>query len=416
MIRRVWSWLVAGVLVVVLGVAQPAAGVVVVGVSHDPASVVTVAVSGGGNHPAELNESWGYQARAGYLRFEDHLGIDRTSLACKAGYATAMVADVVIGGVGLAKAGYHLGEAAYMGVKVLAKQGAKGTVKAVAEKATRSVQRQVERFSSRPGVKSAAGGACSFAGETPVLMGDGSLVAIKDVRPGDGVVATDPETGEQIITPVEQLHAHYDTLVVLDLEGEQLTTTLNHPFWSVTDQHFEAVSDLSPGEQVLTAEGTTLTVTGIKAHAAHTGWAYNLSVNTIHTYHVGTHHTLVHNTCGDLTLYHGTSVDSALDILNGGLDASKAAARHLDGPGGFHLASEVSDAEFFAARRSPGTVLRIDISPEAAARLGQAGMRTGPIPAGPKSPIFAGTETRIPSTVFDLFNQLRASGAIRVSP
>lgn len=88
-IRRVWSWLVAGVLVVVLGVAQPAAGVVVVGVSHDPASVVTVAVSGGGNHPAGLNGSWGYQARAGYQRFEEHRGIDRTSLACKAGYATA---------------------------------------------------------------------------------------------------------------------------------------------------------------------------------------------------------------------------------------------------------------------------------------------------------------------------------------
>ena len=80
-------------------------------------------------------------------------------------------------------------------------------------------------------------------------------------------------------------------------EAEQLTTTLNHPFWPVTDQRFEPVSDLSPGEQVLTAEGTTLTVTGIKTHAAHTGWAYNLSVNTIHTYHVGTHHTLVHNTC-----------------------------------------------------------------------------------------------------------------------
>ena len=108
-------------------------------------TVATFAVTRDWNRSVQLNESWSNQARAGYQRFEDYLGIDRTSLAYKAGYATAMVADMAIGGVGLAKAGYHLGKAAYKGVKVLAKQGAKGTAKAVVAKAARTIQHQAER-------------------------------------------------------------------------------------------------------------------------------------------------------------------------------------------------------------------------------------------------------------------------------
>lgn len=36
----------------------------------------------------------------------------------------------------------------------------------------------------------------SFAGDTLVLMADGTKKPIKDVKPGDKVMATDPETGE----------------------------------------------------------------------------------------------------------------------------------------------------------------------------------------------------------------------------
>jgi hypothetical protein len=39
--------------------------------------------------------------------------------------------------------------------------------------------------------------ACSFDGETLVLMADGTKKAISEIQAGDKVIATDPETGEQ---------------------------------------------------------------------------------------------------------------------------------------------------------------------------------------------------------------------------
>jgi hypothetical protein len=109
-------------------------------------------------------------------------------------------------------------------------------------------------------------------------------------------------------------------------------------------------------------------------------------------------------------------VSSALDILNGGLDAGKATIGYLDGPGGFHLATSEGDAEFFAARRGAGTVLRVDISDDAGNALRSAGASMRSIPRGPKSPFFEGQEMHIPESAFDLFNQLRTGGGISVSP
>lgn len=109
-------------------------------------------------------------------------------------------------------------------------------------------------------------------------------------------------------------------------------------------------------------------------------------------------------------------MDSALDILNRGLDPAKAAGLHIDGPGGLHLATAVGDAEFFAARRGAGTVLRVDISGDATGALRLAGATTRPIPMGARSPFFEGQEMHIPESAFGLFNQLRAGGGIGVSP
>jgi hypothetical protein len=89
-------------------------------------------------------------------------------------------------------------------------------------------------------------------------------------------------------------------------------------------------------------------------------------------------------------------VSSALDILNGGLDAGKATIGYLDGPGGFHLATSEGDAEFFAARRGAGTVLRVDISGDAGNALRSAGASMRSIPRGPKSPFTTTTATTTP--------------------
>ena len=71
-----------------------------------------------------------------------------------------------------------------------------------------------------------------------------------------------------------------------------------------------------------------------------------------------------------MILYHGTDIDSALDILNYGLDAAKLTALQLDRPTqlghGWYAAYEAEVAWFFASL-APGnvgrgyTVIEIDI-------------------------------------------------------
>lgn len=119
---------------------------------------------------------------------------------------------------------------------------------------------------------------CSFAGTTTVLMADGSRKAIEDVRVGGRVIASGPETGEQVAKTVEQVFVHYDTVVDRVVDGTVIATTEDHPFWSVTDQRFERADELSPGERVLGADGRVITVSGLKLGTAREAVAYNLSV------------------------------------------------------------------------------------------------------------------------------------------
>jgi hypothetical protein len=83
---------------------------------------------------------------------------------------------------------------------------------------------------------------------------------------------------------------------------------------------------------------------------------------------------LVHNSdCGPTTFYHGADVNSLLDVLNNGLDASKAAASYTDGPGGFFMATKYSDAEFFAVRNGSGAVINVTMTDGAISQLQDAG-------------------------------------------
>ncbi len=147
-------------------------------------------------------------------------------------------------------------------------------------------------------VAETAAKACSFSGATLVLMADGTKKPIQDIKVGDMVLATDPETGEQVAKRVEDVFVHDDALTDLALaDGTVLTTTEDHPYWSVDDQRFERADELSSRERVLGADGRTVEVAGLRLATTRYDLAYNLSVEGIHTYHVGADAVLVHNTC-----------------------------------------------------------------------------------------------------------------------
>ncbi|WP_344844083.1 RHS repeat-associated core domain-containing protein [Kribbella ginsengisoli] len=146
-------------------------------------------------------------------------------------------------------------------------------------------------------VAETAAKACSFTGETLVLMADGSKKPISQVEVGDEVLATDPETGEQGPHKVTQVFEHSDRVIDLEVAGDVVTTTANHPFWNATDRRFEPAAELDRGDQVQSADGRRFTIGGLKTGGARQAAAYNLSVEGIHTYHVGPDELLVHNAC-----------------------------------------------------------------------------------------------------------------------
>lgn len=139
----------------------------------------------------------------------------------------------------------------------------------------------------------------SFAGTTLILMADGTKKPIEEIEVGDEVVATDPETGERVTHRVTRVWVHDDDVLDLVVDGEVITTTEDHLFWSVTDQRFECADELTAGEVVLGDGGRQITVSGFRLGTERSALVYNLSIAGVHTYHVGSEAILVHNDCSD---------------------------------------------------------------------------------------------------------------------
>ncbi|MFE8988801.1 ricin-type beta-trefoil lectin domain protein [Streptomyces collinus] len=143
----------------------------------------------------------------------------------------------------------------------------------------------------------------SFPGSTQVLMADGSRRAIRDVRIGDLVLATDPESGitgprrvdATIYTPDDRKF----TDITLDPRngGGSLSATDHHPFWSEKGKKWKNATDLTLQDTLRTPGGDSVRISGIR-HWTGLAPAYNLTVNDLHTYYVmaGRTPVLVHNT------------------------------------------------------------------------------------------------------------------------
>jgi hypothetical protein len=154
----------------------------------------------------------------------------------------------------------------------------------------------------------------SFTADTPVTMADGREESIADVKLGDKVLATDPETGITEAKPVVALIRHSGKHRMVDLslsDGSMITTTDHHPFWDASTRTFSDAIDLRIGDQVLSDNGETLTISGAHVYERDLT-AYNLQIDGIHTYYAGATPVLVHNSCGLPADGSSMSVDQAL--------------------------------------------------------------------------------------------------------
>ncbi|MEV5338566.1 polymorphic toxin-type HINT domain-containing protein [Streptomyces sp. NPDC052676] len=179
-------------------------------------------------------------------------------------------------------------------------------------------------FGGRTGSKASGGrgGNCTqcFLAGTDVLMADGKTKDIEDVKVGDEVLATDPDTGRTGLRTVTHLivtehDKHFNELSIATVDGiEKLTATHEHPFWSPSALLWVEARDLKPGMSLLTDKGDTVIVTGNRAFTRHAR-TYNLTVDDLHTYYVlaGDTPVLVHNSNGCRT-FGSQSPTGRLDV------------------------------------------------------------------------------------------------------
>ncbi|WP_344446933.1 polymorphic toxin-type HINT domain-containing protein, partial [Kitasatospora nipponensis] len=143
----------------------------------------------------------------------------------------------------------------------------------------------------------------SFPAGTLVLMADGTSRPIEQVRTGDSVIATDPATGTTspenvdatIYTPNDRDFTEL-TIVAPNGSTGTVTSTDHHPYWSQSRQSWLDAADLSVGDTVRTSDGQAARIADAR-HWTSLQPAYNLTVNTLHTYYVlaGNTAVLVHN-------------------------------------------------------------------------------------------------------------------------
>ncbi len=128
-------------------------------------------------------------------------------------------------------------------------------------------------------------------------LANGERRPISEIREGDMVLATDPETGETGAREVIATLPHTDQLLTLRLSSGDVVTTEDHRYWNDTDQAWQESQDLDEGDRLLTADGDIVTVEGLDWSSVHTDDAYDLDVADLDSFYVGAgdESVLVHN-------------------------------------------------------------------------------------------------------------------------
>lgn len=136
-----------------------------------------------------------------------------------------------------------------------------------------------------------------FISGTLVMTASGK-VPIELIKTGDMVLATDPETMQTGFKPVLETYIREtNTLVHLTINGEEIVSTYDHPFF-VKGQGFVNAVNLCIGSVLLNSKGEELVVEQIfreELKDGETVKVYNFKVDDYHTYHVGDNCILVHN-------------------------------------------------------------------------------------------------------------------------
>jgi uncharacterized protein YfaS (alpha-2-macroglobulin family) len=125
-------------------------------------------------------------------------------------------------------------------------------------------------------------GGC-FAGDTPVLMSDGSLRPIEEVKEGDEVLTRIGEDDASLVSAkVTAVHRVEEGGYLL-LNGSIKVTPIHRMY---VDGEWKRAGDIQPGETLTDAQGRSVTVESIEWQRDPVP-VYNLTVEKYHTYFAG---------------------------------------------------------------------------------------------------------------------------------
>ena len=136
---------------------------------------------------------------------------------------------------------------------------------------------------------------CFIAGTLVATIN--GLVAIENIKAGDYVLSANPDTMEIAYKPVLETYIReVDKLIHLVINGEEIISTFDHPFY-VKDKGFVSAEMLWIGAELINNNGDILFVEKIYREVLdnQTRTVYNFKVDEYHTYFVGNKFIFVHN-------------------------------------------------------------------------------------------------------------------------
>ena len=143
------------------------------------------------------------------------------------------------------------------------------------------------------------------------------VIAIENLKRGDKVISANPDTMEiDSKTVLETFSRKVDRLIHLTVNGEEIVTTFDHPFY-VKNKGFVEATNLWIGADLINSKGDMLKIENIYHEYLNgeTRVVYNLNVQDFHTFFVGLCNILVHNLkCGKTdTAFSQEDFDSTKD-------------------------------------------------------------------------------------------------------
>jgi hypothetical protein len=134
---------------------------------------------------------------------------------------------------------------------------------------------------------------------------------IEDIQIGDWVISDNPLTPGELESKqvVDIFSRQVDNVISLYIDGEVISTTREHPFWT-PNQGWVAAEELEIGSLLQLEDGQIVDIDLIERVAGNFS-VYNFHVDDFHTYFVSSLHILVHNVSPDDDIWEQAENDLA---------------------------------------------------------------------------------------------------------